>query len=72
MQEQLYATVNRSVPSVFIKAVEATDGFGVVALQKRNHVDGCQNYFLSNYKQQKILAIETTRWFRDLSWLRSL
>lgn len=71
-ERELYETVNRSVPSILIETVEVSDGHATVVLQNRDDVHGAEHYFLTLNKQQKILAIETTRWFRDLPWLTSL
>lgn len=61
--------VLRSISTIFIESIQAEDGRASVYLREN---DVFPDYYLAGDKLNKILAIESVRWLRDLPALEYL
>lgn len=71
-REELERVVTRSVSSAFHESISIDGSSATVAFKQNDSDPLYQDYFTTGDKQNKILAIETTRWFRDLPGLQTL
>lgn len=71
-QSEVEAVVTRSVSSAFHESIEVDGRSATVVFRKNNSDDVYIDYFTTGDKTNKVLAIESARWFRDLPSLERL
>ena len=65
-------TVGRSIPSVLIESVEVDGSAMLVQLTENEAIPAYTDYYEVADQRNRIIAIESVRWFRDLPALQTI